>query len=65
VLLAAGFVVVGVVLVAAYAAAVLVTTLLAALRFRSLLVGVLAVPAFVATHATYVAGFLRGFARPR
>ena len=65
VLLATGFIVVGLVLVAAYAAAVLVTTLLAALRFRSLTVGLLAVPAFVATHATYVAGFLRGFARTR
>ncbi|OLE01302.1 MAG: hypothetical protein AUG91_02045 [Actinobacteria bacterium 13_1_20CM_4_69_9] len=65
VLLAAGFFTVGVALVAAYAAAVLVTTSLAALRFRSLLVGLLAVPAFVATHAAYVAGFLRGFVRPR
>ncbi|MFL5945262.1 MAG: glycosyltransferase [Gaiellaceae bacterium] len=64
-LLAAGFVAVGFALVAAYAAAVLVTTLLAALRFRSLLVGALAVPAFVATHAAYVAGFVRGFVRPR
>ena len=64
-LLTAGFFTVGVALVAAYAAAVLVTTSLAALRFRSLLVGLLAVPAFVATHAAYVAGFLRGFVRPR
>jgi glycosyltransferase involved in cell wall biosynthesis len=61
VLLAAGLFTVGVALVAAYGAAVLVTTLLATLRFRSLLVGLLAVPAFVATHAAYVAGFLRGF----
>jgi glycosyltransferase involved in cell wall biosynthesis len=65
VLLAAGFFTAGVVLVAAYAAAVLVTTSLAALRFRSLLVGLLAVPAFVATHAAYVAGFVRGFVGPR
>jgi glycosyltransferase involved in cell wall biosynthesis len=65
VLLAAGFVAVGLVLVAAYAAAVLVTTLLAALRFRSPLVGLLAVPAFVATHVAYVAGFLHGLVLPR
>jgi glycosyltransferase involved in cell wall biosynthesis len=65
VLLAAGFVAVGIVLVVAYAAAVLLTTLLAALRFRSLPVAALAVPAFVATHAAYVAGFVRGFVRRR
>ena len=65
VLLAAGFVTVGIVLVGAYAAAVLVTTLLAGLRFRSLPVASLAVPGFVATHAAYVAGFVRGFVRPR
>jgi hypothetical protein len=28
-------------------------------------VGLLAVPAFVATHAVYVAGFVRGVVRPR
>jgi glycosyltransferase involved in cell wall biosynthesis len=65
VLLAVCFVTTGVILVAAYAAAVLVTTLLAAVRFRSLPVGLLAVPGFVATHAAYVAGFVRGFLRPR
>ena len=65
VLLATGFVRVGVALVAAYGAAVLTSTLLAALRFRSLRVGLLAAPAFAATHAAYGAGFVRGFSRPR
>jgi glycosyltransferase involved in cell wall biosynthesis len=50
-------------LVAAYAAAVLVSTMLAALRFRSARVGLLAAPIFVATHAAYVAGFAHGFVR--
>jgi glycosyltransferase involved in cell wall biosynthesis len=63
VLLAVGLVTIGVILVAAYAVAVLATTFLAALRFRSLAVGLLAVPAFVATHAVYVAGFVRGVVR--
>ena len=54
---------VGFALVAAYAAAVLVSTALAALRFRSARVGLLAAPVFVGTHATYVAGFVRGFVR--
>jgi hypothetical protein len=65
VLLVTGPANVGIGLIAAYAAAVLFCTLLAALRFRSLRVGVLAAPAFVATHAAYVAGFIRGFVRPR
>jgi hypothetical protein len=65
VLLAAGPANLGIALIAAYAAAVLVCTLLAALRFRSVRVGLLAAPAFVATHAAYVAGFLIGFVRPR
>ena len=50
----------GVALVAAYAAVVLGSAGLAALRFRSLAVGLLAAPALVATQATYVAGVLRG-----
>ena len=63
VLLAAGISRVGIALVAAYGAAVLCSTFLAALRFRSARVGLLAAPAFVATQATYVVGFLRGFVR--
>ena len=65
VLLATGSVEVGLALVAAYGAAVIASTLLAALRFRSLRVGLLAAPAFVATHAAYVAGFVRGLTRRR
>jgi glycosyltransferase involved in cell wall biosynthesis len=65
VLLATGPANLGIALIAAYAAAVLVCTLLAALRFRSVRVGSVAAPAFVATHAVYVAGFLIGFVRPR
>jgi glycosyltransferase involved in cell wall biosynthesis len=59
--LAAGDVGVGAGLVAGYAAAVIVASLLAALRFRSLPVGLLAAPAFVGTQFAYVAGFVRGF----
>ena len=55
---------VGVGLVGAYVAAVVGSTLLAALRFRSARVGLLAAPAFVGTQAAYVAGFIRGFLRP-
>jgi glycosyltransferase involved in cell wall biosynthesis len=54
---------VGAGLVGAYAAAVVISTGLAAIRFRSPRVGLLAAPALVATQATYVAGFLHGFAR--
>jgi glycosyltransferase involved in cell wall biosynthesis len=54
---------VGIALIAAYVAAVVVSTSLAALRFRSLRLGVLAAPTFVGTHGAYVAGFVRGFAR--
>jgi glycosyltransferase involved in cell wall biosynthesis len=64
VLLATGSVDVGLALVAAYGAAVVVSTFLAALRFRSVGVGLLAAPAFVGTQAAYVGGFIRGFVRP-
>jgi glycosyltransferase involved in cell wall biosynthesis len=53
----------GVVLVGAYGAAVAGSAVLAALRFRSLPVGLLAAPALVLTQATYVAGFVRGLTR--
>ena len=56
---------VGVGLVAAYAAVLVASTVLAALRFRSVRVGLLALPALVATQATYVVGFLRGLAAGR
>jgi hypothetical protein len=55
----------GVGLVAAYGAAILASAALAALRFRSLSVGVLAVPALLATQLTYVVGFVHGFARAK
>ena len=52
-------------LVLAYAAALAGSGTLAALRFRSVPVGLLAAPALLATQAAYVAGFAHGFARPR
>jgi glycosyltransferase involved in cell wall biosynthesis len=56
---------VGLGLVAAYVLLVAGSTALAALRFRSLRVGLLAAPALVATQAVYVAGFIRGCALGR
>jgi glycosyltransferase involved in cell wall biosynthesis len=50
----------GIALLAAYAALVLLSMGLAAVRFRSLQVGLLAIPALIATQAVYVAGFVRG-----
>jgi glycosyltransferase involved in cell wall biosynthesis len=55
----------GVVLVTAYAVALLASSALAAVRFHSLVVGLLAAPAFVVTQVVYVAGFLRGLPRRR
>jgi hypothetical protein len=55
----------GIALIAAYGAAVASSTLLAAVRFRSARVGLLAAPALVATQAAYVVGFLEGFAGSR
>jgi glycosyltransferase involved in cell wall biosynthesis len=55
----------GAVLVVAYAACVGGSAVLAATRFRSLRAGLLVAPALVATQAVYVAGFVRGFLRPR
>jgi glycosyltransferase involved in cell wall biosynthesis len=52
----------GIGLVCAYGAAVVITAALAALRFRSARVGLLAAPALVATQATYIVGFVRGIA---
>jgi glycosyltransferase involved in cell wall biosynthesis len=57
--------VVGAVLVAAYGLAVLVPSVLGALRFHSLAVGLLAAPALVATQLAYVSGFVRGLFRRR
>jgi hypothetical protein len=51
---------VGVGLLAAYGVVVGVSALLAAIRFRSTLVGLLAAPALVSTQAAYVAGFVQG-----
>ena len=51
---------VGLVLVLAYIAALLLSGLHAAVRFRSVVVGVLEPPAVVLTHAAYLAGFVVG-----
>jgi len=56
---------VGVVLAAAYGIALLASGALAAVRFHSVAVGLLAVPALVATQVVYIAGFLRGLVRRR
>ncbi|MEX2049114.1 MAG: glycosyltransferase [Gemmatimonadota bacterium] len=53
----------GVGLIAACGAIVGGSALLAALRFRSVRVGLLAAPGLLLTQAYYVAGFLRGLAR--
>ena len=54
---------VGIGLLVGYGALVLSSGLLAAVRFRSPGVGALAVPALVATHAAYIAGFVQGLFR--
>jgi cellulose synthase/poly-beta-1,6-N-acetylglucosamine synthase-like glycosyltransferase len=51
---------IGLALVSAYAALVILSALLSAVRFRSPLVGLLSVPALVATQGAYVAGFVQG-----
>jgi glycosyltransferase involved in cell wall biosynthesis len=51
---------IGLALLAIYAAALVFSAGLAALRFRSLPVGLIALPALVATQATYIGGFVRG-----
>ena len=56
---------VGATLVVAYGAVVTGSALLAAVRFRSIAVGALAVPVVVMTQVAYVAGFVRGLARGR
>jgi glycosyltransferase involved in cell wall biosynthesis len=50
----------GVALVIAYAAVLVLSGFRAAVRFRSLAVGILEPPAVVASQATYLAGFVRG-----
>ena len=55
----------GAVLVAIYFAPLVVSALLAAVRFRSPAIGLLFMPAAVATQAAYVVGFLRGLTRSR
>jgi hypothetical protein len=54
---------VGVVLLATYAGMIVLSIGLAALRFRSARVGLLALPALVATQAVYIVGFARGLLR--
>jgi hypothetical protein len=51
---------IGLVLVLAYAAALALSGIHAALRFRSLAVGVLEPPAVIGSQAAYLVGFLRG-----
>jgi glycosyltransferase involved in cell wall biosynthesis len=51
--------------VSAYAALVVLSALLSAVRFRSLSAGLLSVPALIATQAAYVAGFVQGLVRGR
>ena len=56
---------VGLGLLAGYGALVVTSGVLAAVRFRSVGVGALSVPALVATHAAYVGGFVQGLLRRR
>jgi glycosyltransferase involved in cell wall biosynthesis len=59
-LLLAGVRTAGLVLLLAYAAALAASGIHAAVRFRSLAVGVLEPPSVVATQAAYLVGFVRG-----
>lgn len=54
---------VGAGLMIAYGAALAASATLGGVRFRSVRVGALVVPALVATQAAYVAGFLQGALR--
>jgi glycosyltransferase involved in cell wall biosynthesis len=56
---------VGVFLVAAYGVLLTLSALLSAVRFHSLRVGLLTIPALVATQGAYVGGFVHGLARGR
>ena len=56
---------VGIGLLAGYGVLIVSSALLAAVRFRSLTVGLLAAPALIATHAAYVGGFVQGLLRSR
>jgi glycosyltransferase involved in cell wall biosynthesis len=51
---------VGILLVGVYAVLLTLSAVLSAVRFRSLRVGLLAIPALVATQGAYVGGFVRG-----
>jgi Glycosyl transferase family 2 len=55
----------GVALLVAFVLAVVGSAALAAVRFRSISVGLLVAPGLVATQAAYVAGFVDGFVRGR
>jgi hypothetical protein len=55
----------GVVLLLLYAAALAAGALAGGLRFRSLSVGLLTVPALAASHVAYAVGFVTGLARGR
>ena len=55
----------GAILVVAYGAVVVGSVALAGLRFRSLAVALLALPALALTQGAYVGGFLRGVVRGR
>ena len=56
---------IGIVLLLVYVVAVLVGATSGALRFGSLVVGLLTIPALVASHVAYVLGFATGVVRGR
>ena len=56
---------IGLVLVLAYATALLLSGLHAAVRFRSVAVGALEPPAVMVSQAAYLVGFVRGLTRRR
>ena len=56
---------IGVALLLVYLAALLLGALLGALRFRSLRVGLLTLPAMAASHVAYAVGFVAGLLRGR
>lgn len=55
----------GLALVLAYCAVLVASAALAAARFRSVLVGLLTLPALLVTQAAYIAGFVQGLIRGR
>ena len=56
---------VGIVLVGLYAVLVALSAALSAVRFRSPRVGLVTIPALVATQGAYIGGFMQGLIRRR